>query len=509
MRLHRLWPVLLATVALAGCGGSSSSGDAGADPAQAIPAGVPVYVEAAVRPDGEVGDDARALIGKFMPPGKTLEGLIDESIQEDEPGKSYAKDIKPWLGERVGIAVSDFTGEGDPSGFTAVVAVTDAKKAEDFLADTDEARKAGDYEGATLYRDDDEMWAAVKDDYLYLANSEADVKKAVDAAGGDSLADSQVFEDAVGELPDERLGALYVDMKKFGDLVAAQPDVDPAARGILKEFFPEDAKPVTAALTVTDSSATIETRASGNLGTLGLFGAGEAPALIEDAPADAFAVFGLSDVGPSLKSTLDKFAGALGGAALTGQLEAQIGVNIERDVFSWLGDLAVYAVGDSLSTLNGAIIIEATDEAAARAAIPRLVAAARRNGAPVQNADVDGADQAFAVPAPGAPGPVVLAQGNGRVALAFGEQAAGAALQPSGNTFGDSAVYERAKDAIDGLEPALVLSLPTVFALVESSGQTDADYEEAKPYLQKLDLVVTGSEKDGDTSRSLFTVTTR
>ena len=54
-----------------------------------------------------------------------------------------------------------------------------------------------------------------------------------------------------------------------------------------------------------------------------------------------------------------------------------------------------------------------------------------------------------------------------------------------------------------------MLSLQTVFELVESSGQTDADYQEAKPYLQKLDLLVTGSEKDGDTLRSLFTVTTR
>jgi hypothetical protein len=298
-------------------------------------------------------------------------------------------------------------------------------------------------------------------------------------------------------------------MRKFGDLVASQPDVDPAARAILQKFFNEDTKPLTAALTVTDASATVESRVSGGLGALGIFGAGRATDLIEDAPADAFAAFGVADVGPSLKDLLDRFAGALGGAALTGQLESQTGINLERDVFSWIGDLAVYVRGDSLSALNGALVIGVRDEDAAKQAIPRIVAAAQRSGAPVRKADVKGADEAYAVAAPGAPGPVVLARGSGRVALAFGAEAAAEALSPPSDTLGDSGRFADAKEAIDGLEPSLVLSLPTVLKLVEESGQTDSDYAQAKRYLDKLDLVVTGSEKDGDAVRSLFTVTTR
>ena len=138
------------------------------------------------------------------------------------------------------------------------------------------------------------------------------------------------------------------------------------------------------------------------------------------------------------------------------------------------------------------------------------MAAAKRSGAPVQAASVKGADQAFSVAAPGAPGPVVLAQGGDRVVLAFGEEAAGEALSPSGDTIGDSGRYDAAKDAIDGVTPALIVSMPEVFALAESSGATnDPDYAKAKPYLQKLDLAVAGSEKDGDELRSLFTVTAK
>ena len=151
-----------------------------------------------------------------------------------------------------------------------------------------------------------------------------------------------------------------------------------------------------------------------------------------------------------------------------------------------------------------------TDKAAAAAAIPKLVAAAKRSGAPVQSTKVDGADQAFTVPAPGAPGPVVLAQGGDRVVLAFGEQAAGEALSPSGDTLADSGRFDAAKAAIDGIAPTLILSLPDVLSLAESAGATgDSDYAEAKPYLEKLDLAVTGTEKDGESLRSLFTVTTK
>jgi hypothetical protein len=156
------------------------------------------------------------------------------------------------------------------------------------------------------------------------------------------------------------------------------------------------------------------------------------------------------------------------------------------------------------------VVIEATDDEAAAAALPKLAVAARRNGAPVENAKVAGADRAYQLAVPGAPGPVVLAHGNGRVAVAFGEKEAADALDPSGDTLGDSGRYDDAKDAIDGIVPSLIVALPPVLALAEASGaSSDSDYQEVKPYLEKLDLVVTGSEKDGDTLRSLFTVTTR
>ena len=508
MRLQKLLLVGSVAAVLAGCGGSSSTstGGGGADPAQAIPPGVPVYVEGAVRPEGDQGDAARALLAKFMPAGTTIPGLIDKSIKDSGEKGTYESDIKPWLGQRVGIGVTDFTGSR-PTYFGAI-AITDAGKAEAFLGKEGTAK--GDYAGAKLFQDKD-TWAGVKGDYVVIADTEADVHKALDAEGGQSLGDAPAFKTALDQLPaaNDRLGALYIDVKAFGDLAAQAPGMTAAGRAVLSKVFGTNSKPAVAALTATDSSATIEARVSG-LGSFGVLGSGTSTDLIEDVPADAFAVYGVPDVGGTIKKTIETFAGALGGAALSGQLEQQTGINLDRDVLSWVGDLAVYVRGDSVANLGGALIIKTTDDGAARAALPKLIAAAKRSGAPVQGARIPGADLAFSIPAPGAPGPIVLAHGDGRVVIALGEKAAAEAVKPSGATFGDSDTFSTAKSAVDGIEPTLVLSLPAVLKLAEGAGAgSDADYQKAKPYLDKLGLVVAGSEKDGDTIRSLFTITTR
>lgn len=510
MRLHRLLLLLCGLVA-AGCGSSSSSSGGGADPASAVPKGTLVYVEASVRPEGEEGDDARALVEKFLPSGTTLESLLDEEIKSDPDSKieSYEKDIKPWLGERIGIGVTDL-GADEPS-FIAAVQTTDRNKA--VAAFKRDAKERGSYEDHDLLQDDD-TWAAVGDDLIVFAETEADVKKGVDASGDSGLDEAKAFEEAVDELPDERLGMAYVDLQGARALLDKEPDVGAQEKAILNSLLGDKKlEPLTMALTAEPDSATIETRVAGGslarLSSLGLLG-GTSTDLVADAPADAFAAYGVADVGPQLKSVVQTVLGGLGGAAITGQLEAQTGINLDRDVFSWMGDVAVHARGTTMDDLNGALTISVTDKAAARAAIPKLVAAARKDGAPVRGASVDGADQAFSVAAPGAPGPVVLAQGGDRVVLAFGEEAAAEALNPTGDTLGDSGRYDEAKEAIDGIAPTLLLSVPEVLTLAESSGATDdPDYTEAKPYLEKLDLVTTGTKKDDDELRSLFTVTTK
>ena len=165
-------------------------------------------------------------------------------------------------------------------GFVAAFAVTDAGKAEDFLKKN--GKKDGDY-----YRDDD-TYAVTEGDYLLLSQSKRDLAAGVKAQKGDALGDSKVYDDAIDELPDERLGAAFVDLQGLGKLADQAPDLDPAGKAVLKQFLGDDLKPVTAALTARADSATIETRFSGpglaRLASFGLFGTGASSELVKDAP---------------------------------------------------------------------------------------------------------------------------------------------------------------------------------------------------------------------------------
>src|SRR3954470_15794525 len=94
-------------VPLAGCGdaGSGSSGS-GADPAKVVPADAAAYVEAAIRPEGDVKDGALDALKKILrtddPSGK-ITGALDKALAKD--GSSW-DDVKAWLGERAGGFIS-------------------------------------------------------------------------------------------------------------------------------------------------------------------------------------------------------------------------------------------------------------------------------------------------------------------------------------------------------------------------------------------------------------------
>lgn len=499
-------PIAFAALALAGCGGDDEGGGgtpaaAGADPAQAIPADAPVYLEVAVRPEGDQGDNVQALLDRFLG-DRSLTELLDERLSEE--GKSYAEDIEPWLGGRAGVGVFDLAAD-EPS-FVVAVSVTDAEAAEAAIADTDDTRRGPMVGDVQTYESADDAFGAVTEDYLLVTGAQATLEGAIGTVDTDGLADAERFKGAIEGLPSERLGALYVDTHAVKDLAAADPTLDPAGRQVLEQLL-GDGEPITGALVAEEDAVRGEFRVSTD--TLGPFGSlisGEAPELLKQLPGDSWAAFGYQDVGATVDALIETFGGAVGGAAIAAQFEQETGINLERDLTSWMGDLAVFVRGATLPELSGAIVVEAKDAGAAEAALPRLVDAARRNGAPVQEASIDGAETAWTVPGVTPNGPLVLAYGNARVVLAIGELAAEDGLEAS-ETIEDSGLYDAAKDAIDGVEPSLVLDYEGIVLLAESDGAIDdPEYAEVRPYLEMLDLVVAGAETDDDEYRSLFAV---
>jgi hypothetical protein len=110
---------------------------------------------------------------------------------------------------------------------------------------------------------------------------------------------------------------------------------------------------------------------------------------------------------------------------------------------------------------------------------------------------IDGAEAAFAVSDPSVPKPIVLARSSERVVIAYGEDAAKEALSPS-SRFGDSDVYNAAKDKLGDVDPALIVSMPSIVKLVDASGSADAEFEQARPYLEAYDVIAYGFKGDDD-----------
>jgi hypothetical protein len=147
-----------------------------------------------------------------------------------------------------------------------------------------------------------------------------------------------------------------------------------------------------------------------------------------------------------------------------------------------------------------------TDAARAAQAFGKLAGLARtRGGLHTQPIRLRGADAAFDLGARDASKPIILARGHGRVVVAYGRGAATAGLAPA-SRLGDAAMYGQARDALDGYDPTLLVSMPAIVSLVESSGSPDASFQQAKPYLDAFGVIASGSRRSGDELRSRLAV---
>jgi hypothetical protein len=505
IRAASLAALLLLTAVVAACGSGAANGDA--DPASAVPAKAMLYMEVAVRPEGGLRDDALAATGKVLhtddPEGKLRE-LLDKALAEQQDADlDYDKDIKPWLGERAAFWLNTrVDDEGDPTG-AAVVAVTDSDAAMQSIRKgaTSDGEKLTDrsYKDVDYVVDSDNVAAGVAEDYL-LIGPEPDVKASIDAVKGDSLAESDRYKDSVDELEDERLASFYVDIKPILQLAQREQPNDQDLQQ-LQQLIPLDKiPPVVGSFVANGDRLALDFAIHGaNLDELGPLAAGYtggATKLLEDLPGDSWAVFGSAKYGQTMKSMFDQYAGMFGGAAAKQQIQSQFGIDIDEDVLSWIGDVAVFVRGDSLDSVDGAAVIQVTDSEKASRGFGKLVgllqSAGQVQAKPVQ---IDGAKAAFSVSDASIPKPVILARSDEKVVIAYGEDAAKEALSPS-STFGDSDVYQAATDKLGDTDPALIVSMPSIIKLVDASGEADAEFEQARPYLEAYDVIAYGFSGD-------------
>lgn len=503
--------LVLAAVApaAAGCGSGSASGEA--DPAATVPRDALLYVEAVVRPEREARDRALDAAGKVFrthDPQRRLRELVEQALADGGARVDFERDVGPWLGDRAGLWVGPTRGR-EPSGSAAAIAVTDEDAARSSLASLMRrsghrlsAARAGDTDYETT---SDGKALAVRDGYA-LIGDDAEVRRALTLGDGRRLADADAYRQAVAELARDRIGTLYVDTRRLLRAAAAQAGAAGSTSPIEMLLAGGAVRPQAASLTADGERITVESVAEQDrdaLQQLGPLGGAAATPLLEELPGDSWVALGVPRSGAALRAALSRAAGALGAtAAVERQLRRELGLDLERDLLSWMGDLAVFARGDRPASLDGGVVVQVTDEERAASGFGKLVGLARvRGGLPTQPIRVPGADAAFDLGFSDGAQPAVLARGNGRVVLAYGVRAAAAGLSAA-HTLGDADAYARARDALgDDLDPAGLVSLPAIVALVDGSGTADADWQRAKPYLEAFDVLTWGAERDGDKIR--------
>jgi hypothetical protein len=494
----------LGLLLVAGCG--ESAGDGGADPAAAVPANAAVYVEALVRPEGRRREDALAAASKVLrtdDPRRRLGELAERALDDDHDGSFiFDRDVEPWLGDRVGVWS---TAVSDASEFVIVAAARDADKAREALEDAAERSDSGydgrSYEGVDYQVNDEGTAVGVVGDFA-AAGTEAGFKRTVEAVSGDSLAERARYRVAVGRLGADRLAHFYVDLRAF---LEAGLRNDPSAAGRVDElrrtFGLDQAQPLAGALRASGERIALDTEtATGGRDVMGrlseLLGAGDVP-LLRELPGDAWGALGIPRVGASARATFEAVAGPL-----SEQVERELGLDLEDDVFGWAGDAAVFVRGASVDALEGGLVIQVTDEVRAESAFGKIVGLLRtRAGAAARPVQVAGAASAFAIDDIGGPGPLVLARAPGKVVAALGERAAADALTP-GAKLGDSDALGRAQAVLgEELSPSFLLSMPSLLGLIDSP---DPGYARIKPYLETLSILAAGAKAEGGRTTQRF-----
>lgn len=504
MLKSRLSVLLAAAVLpLAGCGSDSGAGGTGADPAKVVPAGAPLYFEVVARPEGDQRDGARDALKKLLrtdDPDKKVVDLFnkvagEESITWDE--------LKGWLGPRVGIYFSDFSGE-QPVG--AVIAdMTDADKANATLK-------------KLTAKADGEAASAIVGDYAVFGTPAGVQAVQATAKGGKALAATPDFtaaRDAVAT--DEGLASAYVAPQGLIDALAKMqpssgadsPFGDEKTLDVLRQLMAKAGRAAAMSFHADGDALRVEAAAIGAPAGEGSTAAADALAGL---PADAWLAVGFGDLGKAATDALAQLSqlaalaegtqGAPDFEALFKRFQRRTGVDIRKDFLSWMGDGAIYVRGRTIADIGGVITIKSKDADKSRRAVGILAQALAKAGMNTRAAKIAGYDVAIELRSAQAPISFFIAANGERFSLGVNPKAMTDVLDPS-DKLGDSDTYDKAVDAMGGeVKPVVLLDTPTIIGLIESFGIGQAEeYAKVKPYLDAIGPLSAGMARDGDVSR--------
>lgn len=385
----RGWTIRLAapaiTIALAaGCGSGSGAAAPGfGAAAAAVPAHSLVFVDVDLD-RGSSGWRNLERLGPRIPGWAALGAQLRAQMAHSSGQGSFDSEIRPWLGDEAGVAVTsvDVSGPNPKPVVEAYVAVTDESALKRTLTGPGHFTPTGSSGGYALYRNQRRSaYAAVSSSALLLATTGAALHQQIDLRGGHgaSLAANSAYRHTIAALPGSRLITGYVDGARLGQLIDLAmlsgpqlPGASPAGMAQIQKALTQLAG-IGFSLSADPGGVRLAFDASRAPG-----GGSEqvqqfSPTLIHDVPAGALAYVGLHG-SPRLA----------GGAALSGAMgEAAIPAQV-RPLLTLVREAAPLLTGEiGFDVVPGApvganLLLAPADPAAAGTALTHILTGLRR-----------------------------------------------------------------------------------------------------------------------------------
>lgn len=328
-------------------------GGGGAQPEDALPGGAVAYFEVDLDPGAGQKVNALRLAQKFPDSGVKGEGslkddLLRRAFEEEGSKIDYDRDVKPWLGDRIGfVALDELDEDGDP----LVAAALQVKDRDDAQAGLDrliEAERASAEDGRDPESEPLSGYAFGAEGYVILAETMEIAQRVVDDAEQGTLADDPTYSRALEELGGDRVATAWVDVGRAVELLPVEQ------RETLLVFEAPDAV-VTGSyvlgLSVGSDAVELEGKAVdldlGGLGYSEVIGS-EPGQLLGQMPPDALSAGSATGLGQGLTDVFGQLeeAGLLDedGLGFVREQAAGMGIELPADIMAVLGDETAYAV---------------------------------------------------------------------------------------------------------------------------------------------------------------------
>jgi hypothetical protein len=442
---------------LAGCGTAGPAAPSAADPANLAPASTLIYISLTVRPQGNLGTQMRQALNKLGGPGavNSIMGSINRGL--GKTGMSYGANIRPWLGQRVGLVLTDLPQAGAasgsiPSGMALIMPTKDPSAARAFV------RRAVRRSPGTHGR--------VSNGYAIYGGALA-YQQTLGLTPVDSLAESPGYRSTVSQLGSGTAAVMYMNLHRFTQLSASSSTA--GGRGSpLKQsrsrIGPNAA--LAAGVTMSPSAIRVDTvetgvkhSTRGSTADVGGLPAGSWLALATGSTGTNFAKEFRAGFQLGLTSSLSREG--LSGSVLAGAMAGRLAF-LERDVLPALGPVSLAVGGTSPLNLRVGLKLHPSSLAAATRLLGTFRALAARSPA----LGVAGKATHFSVKVP--TGSSLLVSEVARAVVAtYGFASPRGFLSPASKLASDPAYRQAVSQLPAGSHVPFYLSFAPIAALVQ------------------------------------------